>query len=91
MSTDIPFLIMQTLLWTLVEQATQSQTRDFQKSIADYSYVVDSIGTTDGEIFYFRANAYLNNRQKAEACTDLDKSVLLGYAAANQLKAQQCD
>ncbi|MCE7991740.1 MAG: tetratricopeptide repeat protein [Roseivirga sp.] len=68
-----------------------SQTRDFQKSIEDYSYVVDSIGTTDGEVFYFRAIAYLNNRQKQEACTDLDKSVSLGYAAANQLKAQQCN
>ncbi len=67
-----------------------SQTRDFQKSIQDYSYVVDSIGTTDGEVFYFRAIAYLNNRQKPEACTDLDKAISLGYAAANQLKAQQC-
>lgn len=68
-----------------------TQTRDFQKSIEDYSYVVDSIGTTDGEVFYFRAIAYLNNRQKPEACTDLDKAISLGYAAANQLKAQQCE
>ncbi|GAB5522956.1 MAG: hypothetical protein Roseis2KO_08280 [Roseivirga sp.] len=67
-----------------------SQTRDFQRSIEDYSYVVDSIGTTDGEVFYFRAIAFLNNGQKREACTDLDKSISLGYAAANQLKAQQC-
>ncbi|GAB5522953.1 MAG: hypothetical protein Roseis2KO_08250 [Roseivirga sp.] len=52
--------------------------------------MVDSIGTTDGEVFNFRAIAYLNNRQKREACTDLDKSISLGYAAANQLKAQQC-
>ncbi len=67
-----------------------TQMRDFQKSITDYSYVVDSIGTTDGEVFYFRAIAYLNNRQKAQACTDLDKAISMGYAAANQLKAQQC-
>lgn len=67
-----------------------TQTRQFQKSIEDYSYVVDSIGTTDGEVFYFRAIAYLNNRQKPEACTDLDKAISLNYAAANQLKAEQC-
>lgn len=67
-----------------------TQTRQFQKSIEDYSYVVDSIGTTDGEVFYFRAIAYFNNRQKPEACTDLDKAISLNYAAANQLKEQQC-
>lgn len=67
-----------------------TQTRQFQKSIEDYSYVVDSIGTTDGEVFYFRAIAYLNNRQKAKACTDLDKAISLDYTAANKLKADQC-
>jgi tetratricopeptide (TPR) repeat protein len=67
-----------------------TQTRQFEKSIEDYSYVVDSIGTTDGEVFYFRAIAYFNNRQKGEACNDLDESIRLGYEAAVNLKAQQC-
>lgn len=67
-----------------------TQTRQFQKSIDDYSYVVDSIGTRDGEVFYFRAIAYFNNRQKERACNDLDESIRLGYQAAVKLKQQQC-
>ena len=68
-----------------------TQIRQFEKSIEDYSYVVDSIGTDNGEVFYFRAIAYLNNKAKEKACIDLDMAISLGYKAAKQLKKQQCN
>jgi len=66
--------------------------KKYPESIADYSFVIDSLKTKNGEVFYFRALSYLNNNQKGKACLDLEEALKLGYLGdAQNLKNKLCN
>ena len=49
------------------------------KSIVDYTYVINNIDENNGEIYYYRALAYIQNNQIDLACNDILRAKKLGF------------
>ena len=54
-------------------------TKQNKKSIEDYAYVLDNIDKKNGEIYYYRALAYIQNNQIDLACNDILTAKKLGF------------
>ncbi len=67
-----------------------SMLRRYDKAIDDYTFAIDSLDKREGEVFYFRAISYLNNKEKEKACKDLKVSKELGFEAAMSLHRSTC-
>ena len=67
-----------------------SMLRRYDKAIDDYTFAIDSLDKREGEVFYFRAISYLNNKEKEKACEDLKVSKELGFEAAISLHRSTC-
>jgi tetratricopeptide (TPR) repeat protein len=49
------------------------------KSIEDYTYVLNNIDKNNGEIYYYRALVFIQNNQMDLACNDILKAKKLGF------------
>ncbi|MFT5762112.1 MAG: tetratricopeptide (TPR) repeat protein [Polaribacter sp.] len=56
-----------------------SFTKNSAKSIEDYTYVINTFEKENGEIYYFRALAFLKNNQTDLACKDVTSAKKYGY------------
>jgi hypothetical protein len=67
-----------------------SLTKDNTKSIEDYTYAIENFNNINGEVFYFRALAYFNNKQTVLGCKDIDKAIALKYTVPDNVKQNIC-
>ena len=65
-------------------------TKEFRKSIDDYTFYIDHLEAVNGEVYYFRALSYIENNQTVLACVDLKKARGLRYNVPKNLEMTIC-
>lgn len=61
-----------------------------KESIQDYSTVLEKHKDNTGEVYYFRALAFLKGNELSKACQDILKSESLGFKVPIDIKKQMC-
>ena len=59
-------------------------------AIADYSFVIKDLRIDRGDIYYFRALAYFNNKQIQLGCRDIDKARKLESIIPSEIEDKIC-
>lgn len=65
-------------------------TREFEKSIEDYTFYIDKLDAVNGEVYYFRGLSYIGNKQASLACNDLRKARELKYNVPKDIEQTIC-
>ena len=60
--------------------------KKYRESIEDYTVVITTLKDGSGEVYYYRALAYFNNKQTNLGRSDLEKAKNLGFAIPKEIQ-----